>query len=93
MLTVIAYDIADDRRRQRVSTFLEDHGWRVNYSVFECDLNAREFDQLRGQLARLVNPRQDRVLFYRLCEGCRPRKVVLGQTSEDEASTPGVRFI
>jgi CRISPR-associated protein Cas2 len=93
MLTVIAYDIADDRRRHRVSTFLEDHGWRVNYSVFECDLNPREFDQVQTHLARLINPREDRVLFYQLCEGCRPRKAVLGQTSEDETSTPGVRFI
>ncbi len=43
MLTVIAYDIAEDRRRTQVSTLLEDYGVRVNYSVFECELSAAEF--------------------------------------------------
>jgi RNA-directed DNA polymerase len=33
MLTVIAYDIADDRCRDEVSTILADHGRRVNYWV------------------------------------------------------------
>jgi len=46
MLTVIAYDITDDRRRERVSTFLEDYGLRVNYSVFECELEGEEFAQV-----------------------------------------------
>ena len=31
MLTVIAYDIVSDRRREAVSTLLEEHGLRVNY--------------------------------------------------------------
>lgn len=93
MLTVIAYDIADDRRRYQVSAVLADHGWRVNYSVFECDLSGREFEQLQAQLARLVDMSEDRVLLYRLCEGCRPRKAILGQSLEDADETPGVKFI
>ena len=83
MLTVIAYDVTDDRRRARVSTLLEDYGLRVNYSVFECELDGKEFAQLQEQLARLIDDREDRVVFYRLCAGCRGRKSALGLPFQD----------
>jgi CRISPR-associated endonuclease Cas2 len=35
MLFVVAYDIADDQRRMRVASELEDFGTWVQYSVFE----------------------------------------------------------
>ena len=78
MLTVIAYDIADDRRRDHVSTLLADHGMRVNYSVFECELEGEEFDTLQEQLSRLIDAKKDHIIFYRLCEGCRPRTSEIG---------------
>lgn len=78
MLTVIAYDIADDRRRNGVSNLLADHGVRVNYSVFECELEGDELERLQGQLSQLIEDREDRIVFYRLCEGCRLRKSGMG---------------
>jgi CRISPR-associated protein Cas2 len=78
MLTVIAYDVVDDRRRSAVSTLLSDYGRRVNYSVFECELKGEEFVRLCQQLSHCINNREDRVVLYRLCEGCRPRKTTLG---------------
>lgn len=36
LFTVFAYDIADDRRRRRVATILEDVAARVQESVFEA---------------------------------------------------------
>lgn len=87
MLTVIAYDITDDRRRERVSTLLEDYGLRVNYSVFECELEGEEFAQVCAALARLIDTREDRILLYRLCESCRPRKAELGRPGEEPGRT------
>jgi len=84
MLTVIAYDIADDRRRDDVSTLLLDHGSRVNYSVFECELDRDTFEQLQAQLSRLIDAREDRIIFYRLCEDCRPRKSGIGFSDNDQ---------
>ena len=83
MLTIIAYDVTDDRRRERVSTLLEDYGQRVNYSVFECELEGKEFAQLQAQLARLIDAREDRVVFYRLCASCHDRKSALGLPFQD----------
>lgn len=84
MLTVIAYDVADDRRREKVSTLLEDHGVRVNYSVFECELERDEFERLQEWLSGLIDEREDRVVFYRLCEHCRVRRSSLGADMREQ---------
>ena len=34
MLTVVSYDVRDDRRRTRLAHALKDFGERVQYSVF-----------------------------------------------------------
>ena len=39
MYVVVSYDITCDRRRSKVARTLEDHGKRVQYSVFDCILN------------------------------------------------------
>ena len=46
MLYLISYDVADDARRHRVCEALKDFGRRVQYSVFECDLDEQGLAQL-----------------------------------------------
>jgi CRISPR-associated protein Cas2 len=60
---LIAYDVSDDKRRTGVFKTLESNGDHVQYSVFVCDLNARELAELKGRLAGLINLRQDQVLI------------------------------
>jgi CRISPR-associated endonuclease Cas2 len=48
MLYVVSYDIADDARRVRVHATLRNYGTRVQYSVFECDLEPGQVEELRG---------------------------------------------
>jgi len=64
MFVVIAYDIADDKRRLRTMKLLEGYGAHVQESVFEFDLEPREMVQ---RLTRLVSLQQDNVRFYHLC--------------------------
>lgn len=75
---VIAYDIPDDRRRTKVANILEGYGWRVNYSVFECVLNPRQYRTLRTRLVRIVVPAEDALRFYALCESCARRIETVG---------------
>lgn len=63
---MISYDIADDKRRYHVFRLLHDYGDRAQYSVFFCELSARELAALRGRLDRLVNHRQDQVIILAL---------------------------
>jgi len=67
MFVVIAYDIADDKRRLRTMKLLEGYGAHVQESVFEFDLEPRVYREMVQRLTRLVSLQQDNVRFYHLC--------------------------
>ncbi|MBC2698445.1 MAG: CRISPR-associated endonuclease Cas2, partial [ANME-2 cluster archaeon] len=46
VFVVISYDISDDGMRKKVANILLDHGVRVQYSVFECLVDAKTLDKL-----------------------------------------------
>jgi CRISPR-associated protein Cas2 len=73
----ICYDVTDDRRRARVAAALKDYGRRAQRSVFEADLSQDQFERLVRRLRRLLEPGEDSLRIYRLCEACRAKIVVL----------------
>jgi CRISPR-associated protein Cas2 len=68
---VVAYDIPDDRRRLKIAKVLLGYGERVQYSVFECRVTKVEYLRMKEKLDELIEPEEDAVSFYFLCEGCR----------------------
>jgi CRISPR-associated protein Cas2 len=84
MQYVVAYDITDDARRNRVARFLEGWGRRVQKSVFECDLSLEELSEMCSRLKELLVPSEDRCHIYRLCGECAPKRVALGDDLEAE---------
>lgn len=70
MLMLVAYDVADPRRLARVAKHCEDYGIRVQYSVFECRLDAGHFEQFWSELLDLVDDKEDRLVAYRICAEC-----------------------
>ncbi|MCX8027987.1 MAG: CRISPR-associated endonuclease Cas2 [Thermodesulfovibrionales bacterium] len=69
--TIVAYDVVDDKRRKKiVDKLLDAGGVRVNYSVFECLLPKGKLNKLKESLINLIDEKQDRLIFYQLCEGC-----------------------
>lgn len=67
MRYAIAYDVADDRRRQQVAKFLEGWGRRVQRSVFECELSSEELDRVFARLKEILVSDEDICHLYRLC--------------------------
>lgn len=59
---LIAYDIADPTRLRRICTLMEDHGDRLQYSVFLCDLSAAELAELEDAVAEVMDVRADSVV-------------------------------
>jgi CRISPR-associated protein Cas2 len=78
MRYLVCYDIADDRRRQRISDVLLDYGTRVQESVFECMLTASLAEQMRARLENTIDVEVDSVLAFALCDTCATRIVNLG---------------
>jgi CRISPR-associated protein Cas2 len=81
---VIAYDVADDRRRQQVATLLAAWGRRVQKSVFECEWSRDEVAGVSGRLAKLLKLSTDRCHIYQVCGECYPKRVVQGTELEAE---------
>ncbi|WP_219804430.1 CRISPR-associated endonuclease Cas2 [Candidatus Methylacidiphilum fumarolicum] len=66
MLTVIAYDVCDDRRLHKIAKICEDFGIRVQFSVFECYLEESELEELWQKLLAEIDPKEDRIVAYKI---------------------------
>ena len=67
---VVAYDIADDKRRTRVAKALEKYGVRVNFSVFECMFTENRYMKVRQMLVKIIDCKKDTVVYYPICVNC-----------------------
>ena len=85
MLFAIAYDIADDQRRNRVARILADNGDRAHESVFEIILDGgTRYDSLQARLENAIDPTADAIRLYRLCNACECSRAWLGLGARTE---------
>ena len=71
MMVVVVYDIASSepggaKRLRRVAKACANRGVAVQDSVYECQVNAAEYRQLREALEKLIDLEKDSVRFYLL---------------------------
>ncbi|MCX8082691.1 MAG: CRISPR-associated endonuclease Cas2 [bacterium] len=78
MFVIISYDIVDDKRRNKVSKFLENYGTRVQYSVFECIIDEEQLDEIQEITKDIINEAEDSIRYYRLCEICLKKVDIAG---------------
>ena len=72
---VIAYDISNNKRRKKLSDLLETYGTRVNYSVFEVELNDTKYKKLLKEIEekKLIHKKYDSLRIYHICQNCLPK--------------------
>ncbi len=63
---LITYDICDPKRLRKVHGLMRDFGDHLQYSVFECQLDAADLARCRRALAELIHHGEDQVLFVDL---------------------------
>ena len=63
---LVTYDIADDKRRNRVFRTLYANGDHAQYSVFFCELSAIELAELRGKLRTALHEIEDQIMILDL---------------------------
>ena len=71
MLILVAYDVNTEsregqRRLRRVARVCENHGQRVQFSVFECLVDAAQWVKLKAQLVHEIDEERDSLRFYYL---------------------------
>lgn len=81
---VVAYDISNDKRRKKLSEHLDKYGVRVNYSVYEIELNKTKYLKLLKEIEekKLVNKKYDSVRFYHICENCMAKSFELSNAAD-----------
>ncbi len=69
MLVLVTYDVSTKseggaKRLRHVARACKDYGQRVQYSVFECDIDPAQWAALRFRLLGLFRPAEDSLRFY-----------------------------
>lgn len=71
MLVLITYDVntedaAGRRRLRQIAKQCVNYGQRVQFSVFECLLDAAQCRSLQAKLCKIMDPQKDSLRFYYL---------------------------
>ena len=69
MLVLITYDVRTDtpggqRRLRRIAKDCLDFGQRVQYSVFECEVDPAQWTNLKSRLLKEYDEKEDSLRFY-----------------------------
>lgn len=86
-MIVVAYDIADPRRLNKVAKIVADYGLRVQKSIFEVTVEDAIFAEMKARIEDIIVPEHDGVKYYPLCEKCAGTVEIIGQglfTDPDE---------
>lgn len=70
-LWTLSYDISTPRRLRRVARLAEQHGDRVQKSLFLCMLAHDAVMALHSRLDDTMDPDEDRALLRPICRACR----------------------
>lgn len=85
MIVVVAYDIADDGRREDVAMVLSGYGPRVQLSVFECEVRSvAELRALRSLIRERIDPLEDQVRLYPTTTDTFAERYIIGARMVEE---------
>ena len=77
MYVIVVYDI-EVARVQKVSKCLRKWLNWVQNSVFEGEVTPATLRQIKGELAQIINPLEDSVLFYQIPAATKWQRDVMG---------------
>jgi CRISPR-associated protein Cas2 len=89
MFCLVTYDIPDDKRRTKLAKMLKDYGQRVQYSVFECNMNDKLLKSMSERALKILDKEEDSLRIYRLTDLQKQSVIIigLGKVIEDDKDT------
>ncbi|MBZ0163579.1 MAG: CRISPR-associated endonuclease Cas2 [Notoacmeibacter sp.] len=78
MMVLVTYDVSTTeaggaRRLRRVAKACRDFGQRVQYSVFEVEVDPAQWTLLKSRLEAIIDPSHDSLRYYHLGANWRRR--------------------
>lgn len=76
MKIIVAYDVSTEttegrRRLRRVAKMCERMGQRVQKSLFECDVNKMQLEEIERNLVSIIDESKDCLRLYKIGENAR----------------------
>lgn len=83
MYVLITYDVNTTqpegaKRLRQVAKACQDHGQRVQNSVFECLITSEQLVRLEHRLNQIIDPQVDSLRFYHLGNNYKSKIKVIG---------------
>jgi CRISPR-associated protein Cas2 len=71
VLVLVTYDVqvsgeGGAKRLRQVAKACRDHGQRVQYSVFEIEVDPAQWVRLRARLEKIIDPAVDSLRYYHI---------------------------
>ncbi|CAH0524911.1 CRISPR-associated endonuclease Cas2 [Vibrio hippocampi] len=71
MMVLVTYDVSfaskdGQKRLRQLAKVCLDYGIRVQYSVFECEIDAAQWLRFKNKLLSIYEPEVDSLRFYKL---------------------------
>ncbi len=85
MKYIICYDIKEDRIRSRIVKYLEEHAFRIQFSVFSCKCNSKEIKSIWQELLRITEDANNPLLMIiPVCKACDSDILIHGKPLEED---------
>lgn len=93
MMVLVTYDVSTEskdgqRRLRRIARACKDYGQRVQYSVFEIEVDPARWAMLRECLCEIIDPEVDSLRFYFLGSNWKRRVEHVGAKPALDFSNP-----
>jgi CRISPR-associated protein Cas2 len=93
MLVLVTYDVSVSshggaKRLRRVAKACQDFGQRVQFSVFEIEVDPAQWTALRARLEATIDPKQDSLRYYFLGANWQRRVEHVGAKPADDLNGP-----
>lgn len=81
---LISYDMADDKRRNRIVKLLMNYAYRVQYSVFEFSATDVIYQKIKNRIDEIIDKEEDSILIYEFCESDWNKRLNMGVKKSEE---------
>lgn len=93
MQVLITYDVATSseggtKRLRQVAKICLDYGQRVQFSVFECQVNPAQYVEMKQRLEKVIDDKIDSLRFYNLGAAWDQRVEHIGTKTSFDPSGP-----
>jgi len=94
MLTLVIYDISEDRYRNRLVKFLQEYGLkRVQYSGFLGNINPHDRIVLTREIGKFISGDRDSIYVIPMCSRCKKLSKIISKEKRELEDLEKVKIL